>query len=169
MRCAKCGNDNREGISDSRMGLRREAAAHETQQIDLRIARKDKTLEKAVHPGSFICSSTVQWVILAEARHGAHDAVKLENIDPAVGAECGWYGAKWMCFQKCCVLRSAPVNPTLPVVDSPGCALSSVVNGRASKSQSQLCSSLGEAPMTSTSTPLRRAAMVAFQIRGLWR
>ena len=84
------------------MGLRREAAAHETQQIDLGIAHKDKTrVEKAVHPGSFIWSSTVQWVaILAEARHGAHDAVRFEDADLAVRAEGGGDGAERMRLQK---------------------------------------------------------------------
>ena len=42
-------------------------------------------------------------------------------------------------------------------------------SGRASKSQSQLCSSRGELPRSSMSTPQSRAAIVAFQIRGFGR
>src|SRR5215468_3874982 len=46
---------------------------------------------------------------------------------------------------------------------------SSLRNGRASKSHSQDWSSVGDAPSTSTSTPQRRAAIVAFQMRGFGR
>jgi hypothetical protein len=64
-----------------------------------------------------------------------------------------------------CVLRNAtplkPVRPTLA-----GAVSSSGDSGRASKSHSQDCSSFGFAPRTSTSTPHRRAAIVAFQTRG---
>src|SRR6266403_1833235 len=52
---------------------------------------------------------------------------------------------------------------------SAGTDSSSLDMGLASKSQSQDWSSLGEAPRTSISMPQRRAAIVAFQIRGFGR
>src|SRR5262245_62959254 len=48
-------------------------------------------------------------------------------------------------------------------------ACSSLASGRASKSHSHDWRSFGELPLTSISTPHRRAAMVAFQIRGFGR
>jgi hypothetical protein len=62
-----------------------------------------------------------------------------------------------------------PLKPVRPIC-SPACSDSSAAeSGRASKSQSQDWSSLGGAPRTSISTPHRRAAIVAFQIRGFGR
>src|ERR1700722_3015420 len=63
-------------------------------------------------------------------------------------------------------LCNVPLKPTLPAVASPEFGTSLPVSGRASKSQSHEGISLGEVPRTSTSTLHRRAAIVAFQMRG---
>src|SRR6266436_2319948 len=70
---------------------------------------------------------------------------------------------------KAVVLCRVPVKPTLPVCASTDVASSLLDRGCASKSHSHDCNSLGELPRTSTSTPQSRAAIVAFQIRGLGR
>src|SRR6266542_758259 len=65
------------------------------------------------------------------------------------------------------VLRSAiPLKPVWPICTSARTTSSLLDSGLASKSHSQDSSSFGEAPLTSISTPHKRAAIVAFQMRG---
>src|ERR1700722_3376869 len=90
---------------------------------------KDR-VEKTVDARCLVRISPVEREpLVPDPGDGAHDAVRLEDADPAVGAE----------------------------------------RGRASKSQSQSCTSRGKLPRTSPSTPQMRAAIVAFQIRGFGR
>src|SRR5258708_26888755 len=68
------------------------------------------------------------------------------------------------------LIRLPPLKPTRPARAAEAYApFSSAERGLASKSHSQFVSSEGFAPRTSRSTPLRRAAIVAFQILGLGR
>src|SRR5262245_42929669 len=72
--------------------------------------------------------------------------------------------------RKAWVFRSfTPLKPVRPICSPAGSDSSAAESGRASKSQSQDWSSLGGAPRTSISTPHKRAAIVAFQIRGFGR
>src|SRR5262245_34955074 len=65
--------------------------------------------------------------------------------------------------------RRVPEKPTFPTWTSEDSARSLFESGRASKSHSHEASSLGKVPLTSTSIPHKRAAIVAFQMRGLGR
>src|SRR4029453_4286068 len=72
--------------------------------------------------------------------------------------------------RKARVFRSfTPFKPVRPICSPAGSDSSAAESGRAEKSQSQDWSSLGGAPRTSISTPHKRAAIVAFQIRGFGR
>src|SRR5262249_7566372 len=63
--------------------------------------------------------------------------------------------------------RRVPEKPTFPTCMAEDSTSSLLESVRASKSHSQEASSCGGAPRTSTSIQHRRAAMVAFQMRGL--
>src|SRR4029077_6902898 len=72
--------------------------------------------------------------------------------------------------RKALVFRSfTPLKPVRPICSPAGSDSSATESGLASKSHSQDWSSVGGAPRISISTPHKRAAIVAFHIRGFGR
>src|SRR5262249_29924243 len=88
-RLLESGGIGRESVTRSSVALGRDAAAHQRQEVDLRVAREDETrIEEAVHPRSLVGSLAVEGkAARTQARDRAHDAVRLEDAHRAVGAE----------------------------------------------------------------------------------
>lgn len=162
-----------ERLLGSRVNLSRNGPGAQRQDVVLRVAREHEAgVQKTVDARRAVGIVTIQRkAVGTEPRDAAHDAVGLEDADASIRTERGRHGAERMRgARKASVLNRRPPKPVFAVrCTSLKASCSSAASGRASKSQSQSASSAGEAPRTSTSTPHRRAAMVAFQMRGFGR
>src|SRR5215467_4224249 len=116
-RLVDSGGVRHESVARSRVALGGDAPAHQGQQVDLRIPREHETrIEEAVHPRCLVGSLAVEGeAARTQAGDRPHDAVRLEDPHPAVGAERGRHGPERMRRQEGVRLAEAgPLKAHLP-------------------------------------------------------
>src|SRR3984893_10770181 len=97
------------------MNLRREGLAAQREQVNLRISSKHETcVQKAVDPRSFISITAVQRKSrVTQSGDRAHDTVRFEDADAAVGAESGRHRPKRMRFHEPTGFAQSPFEADL--------------------------------------------------------
>src|SRR5271154_4404287 len=98
------------------MKFARDGSVAQGEEIDLTVAREHQArIKKTINSRTLIGVAAVEWKTLGpQPGHGTHNAVRLENADVTIWAECSWHSTERLRLEKCAGFVQLAIGETDP-------------------------------------------------------